>query len=143
MNAVKKIAAAGMFAVSLMFSGCGQGQIGCVDVDKVMAESPRVKTLMDEAETKMKEAQQKFEQDAAAKPDMTDEERAKLQSDFQRKITGINQATATQIRSRMDVVIGEIAQSKNLDVVVSNSADEKTIFLGGIDVTQEVIQKMQ
>ena len=132
-----------MFAVSLMFSGCGQGQIGCVDVDKVMAESPRVKTLMDEAETKMKEAQQKFEQDAAAKPDMTDEERAKLQSDFQRKITGINQATATQIRSRMDVVIGEIAQSKNLDVVVSNSADEKTIFLGGIDVTQEVIQKMQ
>ena len=143
MNAVKKNAAAGMFAVSLMFSGCGQGQIGCVDVDKVMAESPRVKTLMDEAETKMKEAQQKFEQDAAAKPDMTDEERAKLQSDFQRKITGINQATATQIRSRMDVVIGEIAQSKNLDVVVSNSADEKTIFLGGIDVTQEVIQKMQ
>ena len=143
MNDFRKLAAAGMFAVSLMLSGCGQGQIGCVDVEKVMAEAPRVKTLMEEAETKMKDAQQKFEQDVAAKPDMTDEERAKLQNDFQRKISGINQATATQIRSRMDVVIGEIAQSKNLDVVVSNSADEKTIFLGGIDVTQDVIQKMQ
>lgn len=143
MNVFKKFAAAGMFAVTLMLSGCGQGQIGCVNVDKVMADSPRVKTLMDEAETKMKEAQQKFEQDVAAKPDMTNEERARLQSDFQRKIAGINQATATQIRSRMDVVIAEIAQAKNLEVVISNSTNEKILLQGGIDVTQDVIQKMQ
>ena len=143
MNIAKKFAASAMLALSLMTAGCGQGQIGCVDVNKVMTDAPRVKTLMNEAETKMKDAQQKYDQDVAAKPDMTDEERTKLQADFQRKISGINQATATQIKSRMDVVIAEIAQQKNLDVVLANSADEKILFQGGIDVTDEVIQKMQ
>ena len=143
MNFAKKFAAVTLMAASLMLTGCGQGQMACVDVDKVMEEAPRVKTLMAEAETKIKEAQNKFEQDLAAKPDMSDEERAKLQSDFQRKISGINQATATQIKSRLDVVVGEIAQSKNIDVVISNSEDEKILFQGGIDITQDVIQKMQ
>ena len=143
MNVTKKFFAATMLASSLLIAGCGEGQIGCVDVDKVMSEAPRVKTLMSEAETKMQEAQQKFEQDVAAKPDMTEEEANKLQADFQRKLSGINQATSTQIKSRMDVVIGEIARDKNIDVVIANSADEKVLFQGGIDVTDEVIKKMQ
>ena len=143
MNLTKKFAAATLLAVSLIFSGCGQAQIGCVDVDKVMKESPRVKTLMTEAENKFKEAQDKFEQEVAAKPDMPEEERAKLQGDYQRKLVGINQATSTQIRSRMDVVISEIAQQKNIDVVVANPADQKILFQGGIDITDDVIKKMQ
>ena len=143
MNIAKKFAAAGLLAVSLMMTGCGQGQIGCVDVSKVMAEAPRVKTLMDEAEAKMKEAQQKYEQEVAAKPDMSQEEAAKLQGELQRKLIGINQATSTQIKSRLDVVVGEIAQAKNLDVVISNPADEKILFQGGVDVTDDVIKKMQ
>ena len=128
---------------SLMLTGCGQGQIGYVDINKVMEEAPRVKTIMTDAETKMKETEQKFEQDRAAKPDMPQEELAKLQADFQRKISGINQAAASQIRSRIDVVVGEISQSKNIDVVIANSPDQKVLFKGGIDITQDVINKMQ
>ena len=130
MKFAKKLAAVTILATSLMLTGCGQGQVGCVDINKVMEDAPRVKTLMAEAETKMKDAEQKFEQDKAAKPDMPQEELAKLQADFQRKISGINQATATQIRSRIDVVVGEISQSKNIDVVI-------------INITQDVIKKMQ
>ena len=143
MNLASKLAATALFAATLIFSGCGQGQIAAVDVDKVMAEAPRVKTLMAEAEGKIKEAQQKYEQDAAAKPDMTDEESAKLQMDFQRKLEGINQAYATQIRSRMDVVIEELSREKNIDVVINNSASDKLIFHGALDVTDDVIKKMQ
>lgn len=143
MNIAKRLAAVALFAVTLVFGGCGQGQIGAVDVDKIMADAPRVKTLMAEAEGKVKEAQQKFEQDAAAKPDMTEEETAKLQTEFQRKLEGINQAYATQIRSRMDVVIEEISREKNIDVVINNSADDKLIFQGAVDITDEVIKKMQ
>lgn len=143
MNIAKKFAAAGLLAASLMMTGCGQGQIGCVDMDKVMNESPRVKKLVEEAETKMKEAQQKFEQDVAAKPNMTQEEGEKLHAEFQRKLIGINQATSTQIKSRIDVVVSEIAQSKNLEVVIANPGNEKILFHGGIDVTQDVINKMQ
>lgn len=139
----KKLAATALLAASLMLTGCGQGQIGSVDVNKVMAEAPRVKTLMSEAETKIKDAQTKFEQDKAAKPDMTEEELAKAQQDFQRKLEGINQAYTSQIKSRMDVVIEEISREKNIDVVISSSAEEKILYQGGIDVTDDVIKKMQ
>ena len=143
MNIASKLAATALFAATLIFTGCGQGQIGSVDVEKVMSDAPRVKTLMAEAEGKAKDAQQKYEQDVAAKPDMTEEEAAKLQTEFQRKLEGINQAYVTQIKSRMDVVIEEISREKNIDVVINNSANDKLIFHGAIDVTDDVIKKMQ
>ncbi len=142
MNVAKKLAATALLAASLIMAGCGQGQIGSVDVEKIMAEAPRVKTLMTEAETKIKEAQEKYQQDYGGK-ELTEEEAAKAQMEFQRKLEGINQAYATQIKSRMDVVIEEISREKNIDVVVNNSEDEKLIFHGAIDVTDEVIKKMQ
>ena len=142
MNVAKRLAATALLAASLIMAGCGQGQIGSVDVEKIMAEAPRVKTLMTEAETKIKEAQEKYQQDYGGK-ELTEEEAAKAQMEFQRKLEGINQAYATQIKSRMDVVIEEISREKNIDVVVNNSEDEKLIFHGAIDVTDEVIKKMQ
>lgn len=143
MNLIKKSAAAALLAISILASGCGQAQIGSVDVIKVMEEAPRVKTLMDEAESKAKEAQANFEKEYANKPDLTEEDVAKAQMDLQRKLQGINQAYTSQIKSRLDVVLDEIAREKNIDVVLSNSAQDKTIFHGAIDVTDDVIKKMQ
>lgn len=142
MNLAKKLAAVALLASSLILTGCGQSQIGSVDVDKVMAEAPRVKTLMTEAEGKIKEAQEKFQKDYEGK-ELSQEDSVKLQMDFQRKLEGINQGYASQIKSRMDVVINEIAQEKNIDVVLSNAKDDKTIFRGAIDITDDVIKKMQ
>ena len=143
MNLTKKLAAVAIFAASLILTGCGQAQIGSVDVDKVMAEAPRVKTLLAEAEGKIKEAEQKFEADYANKDNMSEEDLAKLQMDFQRKLEGINQAYAAQIRNRMDVVVEEISREKNIDVVINNSSEQRMIFHGNIDVTDDVIKKMQ
>ena len=142
MNIAKKLAAVALVASSLIIAGCGEGQIGAVDVSKVMTEAPRVKKLMEEAQTKVTEEQQKFEQANAGK-ELTDEEAFKAQMDFQRKLESINQAYAAQIKSRMDVVVEEISREKNLDVVVNNSSEQKILFQGGIDVTQDVINKMQ
>ena len=143
MNWTKKLAATALLAASLILTGCGQAQIGSVDVDKVMAEAPRVKTLLAEAEGKIKEAEQKFEADYVNKDNMSEEDLAKLQMDFQRKLEGINQAYAAQIRNRMDVVVEEISREKNIDVVINNSAEQRMIFHGNIDVTDDVIKKMQ
>lgn len=143
MTPAKKLATIALAALSLVVTGCGDAQIGAVNMNKVMEEAPRVKTLLAEAETKMTEAQQKFEQDAAANPNMTEEEAAKLQADFQRKLAGINQAYTSQIKSRMDVVVEEISREKNIDVVIADSPDQKVLFKGGIDITDDVIKKMQ
>ena len=142
MNVAKKLAAVALVVSSLIISGCGEGQIGAVDVNKVMTEAPRVKKLMEEAQTKVTEEQTKLEQANAGK-EMTEEEALKVQMDFQRKLDSINQAYAAQIKSRMDVVIEEISREKNLDVVINNSSEQKILFQGGIDVTQDVINKMQ
>ena len=142
MNFIKKLAAIALVASSLIISGCGEGQIASVDVSKVMTEAPRVKKLMEEAQTKLTAEQQKFEQENAGK-ELSDEEAFKAQMDFQRKLESINQAYAAQIKSRMDVVIEEISREKNIDVVINNSSEQKILFKGGIDVTQDVINKMQ
>ena len=148
MNLIKKLAATVLLATSLLStsllaSGCGQAQIGAVDVMKVMEEAPRVKTLMAEAEAKAKEAQDSYTKEYANKPDLTEEDVAKAQMELQRKLQGINQAYTSQIKNRLDVVLEEIAREKNIDVVISNSADDKMIFHGAVDVTDDVIKKMQ
>ena len=142
MNVGKKLAAVALLAASLMITGCGEGQIGAVDVEKVMAEAPRVKTIMEEAQGKVTEAQQKFEQDTANK-EMSEEEATKAQMDFQRKLEGINQAYASKIKSIIDVKIEELSREKNIDVVINNSAEQPLVFHGAIDITQDVINKMQ
>jgi outer membrane protein len=74
---------------------------------------------------------------------MTMEEAQKLQQEAQRKAMGINQQYMTQVQQKMDVALAEIAKEKKLDVVVDNEGLQKTVLLGGIDVTDEVIQKLQ
>ena len=140
MNLAKKLAASALLVSSLIITGCGQGQIGYVDVTKVMEESPRVKKIMEEAQGKITEEQQKFEQANAGK---TGEEALKAQMEFQRKAESINQAYAVKIKSSMDVKVEEISREKNLDVVINNSSEQKILFKGGIDITQDVIKKMQ
>ena len=142
MNFAKKLMATLLFASTLIFTGCGQGQVGSVDVEKIMAEAPRVKTLMTEAENKLKEAQEKYQQEYGDK-ELTEEEATKARLDLQRKLEGINQATITQVKNRMDVVIEEISRQKNIDVVIISSENDKLIFHGAIDITNDVIQKMQ
>lgn len=132
-----------MLAVSVLMTGCGDAKIGAIDVTKVMDEAPRVKTLMAEAEAKAKEAQENYEKEYANKPDLTEADVQKAQADLQRKLIGINQAYTAQIKNRLDVVLEEIAREKNIDVVISNAAEDKMIFHGAIDVTDEVIKKMQ
>jgi Skp family chaperone for outer membrane proteins len=58
-------------------------------------------------------------------------------------MSGINQAYATQLKYKFDEAIEGIAQQKKLDVVIDSSENQKIVIVGGIDVTNEVIQKLQ
>lgn len=143
MNFIKKIAAAALLASTMIFTGCGQAQVGAVDLHRVMDEAPRVKTLMTEAEAKVTEVQQNFEKEYGNKTEMTEEESLKAQTELRRKLEGINQAYTSQVQNRLNVVLEEISREKNIDVVINNSKGEKLIFHGAIDVTDDVIKKMQ
>ncbi len=132
-----------LIAMSLMITGCGQVNIGYVDGQKILTDAPQIKTIIEESKQKLEEVENEAIAEMEKNPNWTDEEKMKAQGDIQRKIMGINQAYATQLRHKLDETLGEIAKQKNLDAVVDSSKDNPIILRGGIDLTDEAIQKLQ
>ena len=126
-----------------MFTGCGQGQIGCVDKGKVMAESPRAKAVAEEAKAELDKMVASFNEKYPDKENMSDEEKLKAQTEMQRELQKINQKYTAQLENRFNVVVAEIANSKDIDIVIANSENQKLLHIGGIDITADVISKMQ
>lgn len=143
MSFSKKLAAMTLLAVSLVFTGCGQGQIGCVDKTKVMTESPRAKAVTEQAKTEVDKTLEAFDQKYPDRANMSEEDASKAQMELQRDLQKINQKYATQLESRFNVVVSEVANEKNIDVVIENSEEQKLLHQGGMDITDEVIKKMQ
>ena len=143
MDLSRKIKAGALIAAALAFTGCGTVNIGYVDGAKVMSEAPQIKNIMDEGAKKIEELQQEAAAEIENNPDWTDEEINKARTDTQRKLIGINQAYATQLQHKLNEALAVIAQEKKLDVVVDSSESQPIVLEGGIDLTAEVIQKLQ
>lgn len=134
-------------AVAMLTSGCGQVKIGYIDGERVTKEAPQISALVEEGNQKIMEAQQQASQDVQKKmqenPNMSEEEAQKVQVDAQRKVQGLNQSYALQLRQKLDVALGAVAKEKKLDAVVNNAQNQPTAVTGAVDVTDEVIQKLQ
>lgn len=128
---------------TLLLGGCGQVKVGYVNERRLAEEAPQIKATMEEGTKKLEETQAEIEKKFQENPNMTAEEAQQLQQEAQRKAMGLNQQYMTQIQQKMDVALAEIAKEKKLDVVVDNEGLQKSVLLGGIDVTDEVIQKLQ
>lgn len=74
---------------------------------------------------------------------MSQEDAQKLQMDAQRKLQGINQSYSLQLRQKIDVALGAVSKEKKLDAVVNNSQEQPIAITGAVDVTDEVISKLQ
>ena len=141
------VAVLAAMAATLLLSGCGQAKIGYIDGARVTKEAPQIKAIVDEGNQKLEEAQKEAEDDFKKKteenPNMSSEDAQKLQSDAQRKLQGLNQSYALQLRQRLDVALGEVSKEKKLDAIVNNSEEQPTAVSGAIDITDEVISKLQ
>lgn len=139
----KNILAAMLIATSLMITGCGQVNIGYVDGQKIVSDAPQIKAIIEESKQKLEEVETEAMAEMEKNPNWTDEEKMKAQGDIQRKIIGINQAYTTQLRHKLDEALSEISKQKNLDAVIDSSKDTPIVLRGGIDLTDEVIKKLQ
>ena len=135
----RKILATTLLASTLFITGCGQVNIGYIDVMKI-EDTPQMTAIIEEGQQKIKELQEQTEKDSEGK---SNEELATLREDFQRKATGIRQAYDTQLKHKLDTVLAEITESKKLDAVIESSEDMPTVIIGGVDLTDEVVQKLQ
>ena len=144
MNLSKKISVAALLIASFLVTGCGSDvNIGYVDYNKIMQESPQIKTIVEEGQKKTAELQSEATSTLDENSELSEEDRNKALSDIQRKFMGIQQAYSTQVQHKLDEALSAIAQEKNLDVVVDSSESQPVILQGGIDLTDEVIKKLQ
>ena len=138
----KKLLIAALAAASMMVSGCGELNVGYADYEKLM-DTPQIKAVLDEGEAKIQEIQAAAEAEISGREDLTDEEIQKVQSDVQRKMLGIQQAYFTQYTQKMNAAAEAVSKEKSLEIIIDSSDNQKTIFMGGIDVTDDLIQKLQ
>ena len=125
MNYLNKAAAAVLLTSSFFAAGCGQVHIGTVDSTRVQTEAPQIKAVIDEANGKLMEAQQ-------------------LQMETQRKMAGLNQMYTIQLQQKLDVAVQDIVKEKKLDIVLdSGTKTQPSVLTGGVDITDEVIGKLQ
>lgn len=138
-----KIALGLLMALTFVISGCGQARIGYIDGEKVMEEAPQIKTMLTEADQKIAEAQKELEEGIKAGETMPAEEAEQKQQEAQRKLMSLNQQYSAQLKHKLDTALSQIAAEKKLDVVVESMTVQKSVVQGGIDVTDEVIRKLQ
>ena len=131
-------------AAVLVMSGCGKAKIGYIDGDRIMKEAPQIQSLVEEGNAKIQQAQEDAEKDLAEKKGtMSDEDFQKAQADARRKVAGLNQSYSVQLKQKLDAALADIAKEKKLDAVVDNQAQQKVVIEGGIDVTDDAINKLQ
>ena len=146
MKLTKKSRALLLLGVAALFvmSGCGKAKIGYIDGDRIMKEAPQIQSLVEEGNAKIQQAQEDAEKDLAEKKGtMSDEDFQKAQADARRKVAGLNQSYSVQLKQKLDAALADIAKEKKLDAVVDNQAQQKVVIEGGIDVTDDAINKLQ
>ena len=143
MNLLKKIKIFALLIAAFCFTGCGsQMNIGYVDSEKVF-EAPQIKAIIEEGQKKADEVQQEVDNQFRDNPDMPEGERNEAMAKMQMKLFGIAQAYETQVKYKYDEVLAAISKEKKLDVVIYSSENQPIISKGGIDITDEVIKKLQ
>ena len=147
MNLKKKSLAVLFSALTVMMlaSGCGKAKLGYVDQSRLQKESPQIEAVMKEWDGKMadlqKEAADSLSQDKLKS--MSEDDAKKAQQQMQMKAMALNQQYQSQLKAKVDAAIEDIAKTKKLDAVVDSEESAKLVVSGGVDITDEVIQKLQ
>ena len=134
---------AAAFAATMLMSGCGQVKIGYIEGSRVMQEAPQVKSLVEEGNQKINEAREEAQQSLQDNPDMSQEDAQKAQADAQHKMASLNQSYQMQLQQKVSAALQDIAKETKLDVVVDSETEQPTALMGCVDVTDDVIAKLQ
>ena len=138
----KKLLIAALAATTMVISGCGELNVGYADYEKLL-DTPQIKAVLDEGEAKAQEIQTAAEAELSGREDLTEEEIQKVQTDVQRKLAGIQQAYFTQYTQKMNAAAEAVSKEKSLEIIIDSSENQKMIFMGGIDVTDDLVKKLQ
>ncbi|MBQ2009491.1 MAG: OmpH family outer membrane protein [Selenomonadaceae bacterium] len=134
-----------VLCAAALFAGCGKVNVGYVDQNRIQNEAPQIKASIEEMQGKMTEVQKEAEQklQEASSSGASDEDMQKLQQQMQMKAAGVQQQYAIQIKAKVDAAMDDIVKAKKLDTVVNSNGKDGVVVSGGVDITEDVIQKLQ
>ena len=120
---MKKIIAGLMIAAAMFTFGCSgrNADFGTVDMSKIEAEAPIVKTTQEDMAGKTGDDAKKVAEDYGAKAKL-------IQSEAQNKL-----------KASLDTALKQVADEKKLGAIL----DKRAVPQGGTDVTGDVIAKMK
>ena len=133
----KRMATGAMMVCALgLVAGCGSSdKVGVVNTEKIVQESNKAKDLNKEMEAKQKEITDRL---AQVQGTQSEEEFHNTQMNAQKELQIFGQAKSKEFKAYVESNIQSVAKEKELTVV----ANDQAIMTGGIDITEDVIKKM-
>lgn len=128
----------GLMLVALMatVSGCGSDKAGVIDAQRVVQESELGKQFKQEIMDSQKEITDKLEMEKA---DLSPEELQKRQLELNQEYNAVVSEKQNKFKEALDKAYAEVAKEKNVSIIIY----KESVAGGGIDVTEEVINKLQ
>ncbi|MGN0941492.1 MAG: OmpH family outer membrane protein [Selenomonadaceae bacterium] len=142
------IAAIASLTCAVVLSGCSgpftkTAAVGYYKSERIDQEAAQIKALEDEANQKLQDAQMEFLKTVQENPNMTQEEFQQKQQEQMGKMQRLSQSYRMQIRQKVDAALDEICKEKKIDVVMENSTLQKSVLMGGTDITEDLIEKLK
>ena len=137
MKTLRYLLAISMVIMAVVVSGCGQNKnVGVIDVEKVVTESPKIKVMNEELMAKHKEIEEKLNADKTTLSE-ADFNNAKQAADAE--FTALRKDLSGKMETEIKTNLEKIAKEKNLSVIIKKNVTVQ----GGVDVTDEMIAKLQ
>ena len=133
---MKKIIAGLMIAASMFTFGCSgrNADFGTVDMSKIEAEAPIVKTTQEDVTKKMTDLKTQMDKDMEGK---TGDDAKK--EDYGAKAKLIQSEAQNKLKASLDTALKQVSDEKKLGAIL----DKRAVPQGGTDVTSDVIAKMK
>jgi outer membrane protein len=112
------------------------GGIGILDMNKLTAESPKIRALDEQLRLK---GQELYNQLAAEKPNLTPEQFKQKEEEAFKAFLQTKLNFEAQIDTGIRQAAEQVAKEKSLSLVIYKNS----VVFGGTDITQDVIQKMK
>ena len=137
MKTLRYLLAISMVIMAVVVSGCGQNKnVGVIDVEKVVTESPKIKVMNEELMAKHKEIEEKLNND---KTTLSEADFNNAKQAAETEFTDLRKDLSAKMETEIKTNLEKIAKEKNLSVIVKKNVTVQ----GGVDVTDEMITKLQ
>ena len=122
-----------------LLTGCAgekPSTIGIVDMQKVMTENPKIKEMQEQLNKKAQEITAQLEKERATlKPEEFQQKEQLAYAEFMK----LKQEFESKIQLQIQKILEEIAKEKKLGAVIYKNG----MAWGGVDITDEVLKKLQ